>query len=121
MIDRHHTIGHTFFMEKSLDPKRLAAIWDRKIGPLLDEYFFDRPDLAAYVQGQRLLAVGSVRCDLKQFKKSLGYGASAYRGRSKDLEDLGKRLTSNTTWWGETEEEDGDTPRKECHPCPEHA
>jgi len=46
-IDRHHTIGHTFFMEKKLDPKRLAAIWERRIGPLLDEYFFDRPDLAA--------------------------------------------------------------------------
>jgi 5-methylcytosine-specific restriction endonuclease McrBC GTP-binding regulatory subunit McrB len=46
-IDRHHTIGHTFFMGKSLDPKRLAAIWERKIGPLLDEYFFDQPDVAA--------------------------------------------------------------------------
>jgi AAA domain (dynein-related subfamily) len=46
-IDRHHTIGHTFFMRKSLDPKRLAAIWERKIGPLLDEYFFDQPELAA--------------------------------------------------------------------------
>jgi MoxR-like ATPase len=46
-IDRHHTIGHTFFMKKKLDPKRLTAIWERKIGPLLDEYFFDRPNLAA--------------------------------------------------------------------------
>jgi 5-methylcytosine-specific restriction protein B len=46
-IDRYHTIGHTFFMEKKLDPKRLAVIWERKIGPLLDEYFFDRPDLAS--------------------------------------------------------------------------
>jgi AAA domain (dynein-related subfamily)/EVE domain len=46
-IDRHHTIGHTFLMTDTLNPKRLAAIWERKIGPLLEEYFFDRPDLAA--------------------------------------------------------------------------
>jgi 5-methylcytosine-specific restriction protein B len=46
-IDRHHTIGHSFFMTDNLNPKRLAAIWERKIGPLLEEYFFDRPDLAA--------------------------------------------------------------------------
>jgi hypothetical protein len=45
-IDRHHTIGHTFFMETRLTPKFLATIWKRKIGPLLEEYFFDRPDLA---------------------------------------------------------------------------
>jgi hypothetical protein len=46
-IDRHHTIGHSFLMADKLDPKRLATIWERKIGPLLEEYFFDRPDLAA--------------------------------------------------------------------------
>jgi 5-methylcytosine-specific restriction enzyme B len=44
-IDRHHTIGHSFFMADKLSPKRLFAIWKRKIGPLLEEYFFDRPDL----------------------------------------------------------------------------
>jgi hypothetical protein len=34
-------------MVKRLDPTLLSTIWRRKIGPLLEEYFFDRPDLAA--------------------------------------------------------------------------
>jgi 5-methylcytosine-specific restriction endonuclease McrBC GTP-binding regulatory subunit McrB len=46
-LDRHHTIGHTFFMAKAFDKKALARVWKRKIGPLLEEYFFDRPDFAA--------------------------------------------------------------------------
>jgi 5-methylcytosine-specific restriction protein B len=46
-LDRHHTIGHTFFMAKAFDEKALARVWKRKIGPLLEEYFFDRPDFAA--------------------------------------------------------------------------
>jgi len=45
-LDRHHTIGHTFFMAKDLTPERLQKIWDRKLGPLIDEYFFDQPDIA---------------------------------------------------------------------------
>jgi MoxR-like ATPase len=44
-IDRHHTIGHTFFMEKSLTQNELRRTWRRQIGPLIDEYFFDQPDL----------------------------------------------------------------------------
>jgi 5-methylcytosine-specific restriction protein B len=44
-IDRHHTIGHTFFMEKSLTQNELRRTWLRQIRPLIDEYFFDQPDL----------------------------------------------------------------------------
>jgi hypothetical protein len=46
-LDRHHTIGHTFFMAKELTPQWLRKIWDRKIGPLIEEYFFDQPDVVA--------------------------------------------------------------------------
>jgi hypothetical protein len=46
-LDRHHTIGHTFFMAPGLTRTKLDAIWRRKIGPLIEEYFFDQPDLAA--------------------------------------------------------------------------
>lgn len=44
MIDRHHTIGHTFFMHPVLSPKLLATVWRRKIAPLLEEYLFDQPE-----------------------------------------------------------------------------
>jgi hypothetical protein len=47
-LDRHHTIGHTFFMSREgMDAARLRRIWRRKIGPLIEEYFFDEPDVAA--------------------------------------------------------------------------
>jgi hypothetical protein len=46
-LDRHHTIGHTFFMSDPMTVTRLAQVWERKIAPLIDEYFFDQPDLAA--------------------------------------------------------------------------
>ena len=45
-LDRHHTIGHAFFMRAGLDSKMLRAIWDRKIYPLIEEYFFDQLDIA---------------------------------------------------------------------------
>jgi 5-methylcytosine-specific restriction enzyme B len=45
-LDRHHTIGHAFFMRPGLDRKMLRAIWDRKIYPLIEEYFFDQLDIA---------------------------------------------------------------------------
>jgi 5-methylcytosine-specific restriction endonuclease McrBC GTP-binding regulatory subunit McrB len=45
-LDRHHTIGHTFFMQPLLSPDTLSAAWQLQIGPLIEEYFFDQPDLA---------------------------------------------------------------------------
>jgi 5-methylcytosine-specific restriction endonuclease McrBC GTP-binding regulatory subunit McrB len=46
-LDKHHTIGHTFFMANEMTPERLRRIWKRQIGPLIEEYFFDQPDVAA--------------------------------------------------------------------------
>jgi 5-methylcytosine-specific restriction endonuclease McrBC GTP-binding regulatory subunit McrB len=45
-IDRHHTIGHAYFMKNGLDRATLKNIWDRKLYPLIEEYFFDQPDRA---------------------------------------------------------------------------
>jgi 5-methylcytosine-specific restriction protein B len=47
LIDRHHTIGHTFFMHPQMTHERIRAAWERKIFPLIEEYFFDQPDVAA--------------------------------------------------------------------------
>jgi 5-methylcytosine-specific restriction enzyme B len=46
-LDRHHTIGHTFFMHPVFDAARLSRVWNRQIGHLIDEYFWDQPDLTA--------------------------------------------------------------------------
>jgi MoxR-like ATPase len=46
-LDRHHTIGQTFFMTDEMTGERLRRVWDRKILPLIEEYFFDLPDVAA--------------------------------------------------------------------------
>ena len=43
-LDRHHTIGHTFFMSSRMTQEKLKAVWDRKLSPLIEEYFFDQPD-----------------------------------------------------------------------------
>jgi hypothetical protein len=42
-IDRHHGIGHSFFMRKAMTPSALRATWLRKVLPLIEEYFFDEP------------------------------------------------------------------------------
>jgi hypothetical protein len=49
-IDRHHRVGHTFFMHEHFSDRRLKATWYRQIVPLLDEFFFDAPDQAASYQ-----------------------------------------------------------------------
>jgi hypothetical protein len=45
-LDKHHTIGQTFFMADEMTSSALRRIWDRKVSPLIEEYFFDAPDLA---------------------------------------------------------------------------
>jgi 5-methylcytosine-specific restriction enzyme B len=45
LIDRHHTIGHSFFMRKRLTARDLNRIWARQIFPLLEDYFFDQQDI----------------------------------------------------------------------------
>ena len=45
-LDRHHTIGQTFFMADEFTAEKLKKIWERKLYPLIEEYFFDQEDLA---------------------------------------------------------------------------
>ena len=42
-IDRHHTIGHTYLMSPVFSPRTLQNVWNRRILPLVEEYFFDQP------------------------------------------------------------------------------
>lgn len=45
LIDRHHTVGHTFFMaEDGMTHVRLRQVWDRQVRPLIEEYLFDQPE-----------------------------------------------------------------------------
>lgn len=53
-LDRHHTIGHTFFMMDPLTPDALFAVWRRKIQPLIEDFFFDQPDIAQSFDAGRL-------------------------------------------------------------------
>jgi 5-methylcytosine-specific restriction endonuclease McrBC GTP-binding regulatory subunit McrB len=52
-LDRHHAIGHAFLMADPMTPQRLRHIWRHKIGPLIEEYFFDQPDVASEFDGVR--------------------------------------------------------------------
>lgn len=47
-IDKHHTIGHSFFINKNgqMTKERLLRTWNRKLKPLIDEYFYNQPNLS---------------------------------------------------------------------------
>ncbi len=60
-LDRHHTIGHAFFMRSNLTAVVLQGIWNRKIYPLIEEFFFDQPELATEFSCERFWpSVGTV-------------------------------------------------------------
>jgi 5-methylcytosine-specific restriction protein B len=46
-LDRHHAIGQSFLMGDPMTSQRLVRVWTRQIAPLIEEYFFDQPDVAA--------------------------------------------------------------------------
>jgi hypothetical protein len=46
-LGRHYLIGHTFLMKSPLTTHKLRQIWNHQLSPLIEEYFFDQPDLAA--------------------------------------------------------------------------
>jgi 5-methylcytosine-specific restriction endonuclease McrBC GTP-binding regulatory subunit McrB len=52
-LDRHHTIGHTFFMRDQMDASALRQIWNRRVYPLIEEFFFDQPELAKEFKVER--------------------------------------------------------------------
>jgi hypothetical protein len=44
-LDRHHTIGQSYFMREKFTTERLRRVWRRQVLPLIEDYFFDQPDL----------------------------------------------------------------------------
>ncbi len=46
-IDRHHTIGHSYVLHGEMNSATLREVWDQEIFPLIEDYFFDRPDKVA--------------------------------------------------------------------------
>jgi len=44
-IDRHHTIGQSYFMASQFSKQQLLRTWKRQIKPLIEDYFFDQQDL----------------------------------------------------------------------------
>jgi 5-methylcytosine-specific restriction enzyme B len=46
-LDRHHAIGQSFFMDSAFSHEALRRTWRRQIQPLIEDYFFDQPDVAA--------------------------------------------------------------------------
>jgi hypothetical protein len=46
-LDRHHTIGQSFFMDAAFSQEHLRRAWRRQIAPLLEDYFFDQADVVA--------------------------------------------------------------------------
>lgn len=45
LLDRHHTVGHSFFMADPMTQGLLRATWERQLKPLFEDYFFDQPDV----------------------------------------------------------------------------
>ena len=44
--DRNFQVGHTYFMETNMTSSRLNKIWRQQVKPLIEDYFFDQPDIA---------------------------------------------------------------------------
>jgi 5-methylcytosine-specific restriction protein B len=47
LLDRHHAIGQSFFMGTAYGHETLRRTWQRQVFPLIEDYFFDQPDVAA--------------------------------------------------------------------------
>lgn len=47
MADSGYAIGHSYLMQPRMDDNMLRSIWDRQLKPLVEDYFSDRPDVAA--------------------------------------------------------------------------
>lgn len=56
-LDRHHQIGHSFFMKPLMNLQELQRIWKQQIYPLLEEYYFDRPDILSGFRMERFWSV----------------------------------------------------------------
>jgi hypothetical protein len=44
--ERHYQVGHSFFLLPEMDGTVLRKLWNHQLFPLIEEYFFDRPEIA---------------------------------------------------------------------------
>lgn len=58
MGDRHHGIGHSFFMQDSFDMSDLNDVWELQLAPLLEDYFYDRPQLIEKYSQEKFWPIG---------------------------------------------------------------
>jgi len=45
LLDRHHAIGHCYFMAREYGVAELRRMWRRQVAPLIEDYLFDQPEL----------------------------------------------------------------------------
>ena len=97
LYDREHTIGHAFFIELKDDPsiKRLAKIFENKVIPLLQEYFFDDYGKIQLVLGdnkkdEKLKFVVDKDVDANLFKgaEEVTYQPTKYRINKEAFENI---------------------------------
>jgi DNA polymerase III delta prime subunit len=43
-LDKHFTIGHSYFMTGTMNKAQMKNTWSQEIFPLIEEYFFDQED-----------------------------------------------------------------------------
>ena len=43
-LGKHYLVGHSYFMINDLDKLKIRDIWELRILPLLEEYYFEEPD-----------------------------------------------------------------------------
>ena len=43
-LDKHFTIGHSYFMTDTMNKAQMRNTWSQEIFPLIEEYFFDQED-----------------------------------------------------------------------------
>ena len=51
--DRHLLVGHSYFMKNDLKESGLRSIWAQQLKPLIEDYFFDQPQVAEDFQYER--------------------------------------------------------------------
>ena len=51
LVDRHHEIGHTYFMRDGMDWPKLRTVMYHEVIPLLEEYFYNEPHQLLAVLG----------------------------------------------------------------------
>jgi 5-methylcytosine-specific restriction protein B len=57
-LDRHHLIGHTFFMKDPMTEDVLRRVWDFQVGPIIEEYFLDQPDIGSTFTFDKYFGIG---------------------------------------------------------------